>query len=166
MSAIPSLHVRESLMGHFPSSPLYRDRRMSGRCKDATFWRNCGQQGHQLRAASSASVEVLPSERANVPCPSLQSPLLFHESCDTLVPEPTLVHQPGCPGTHKASHSLFHCPFYTLAGKEPLGASHTFSSDQGRARCQGRADPRDFLRTPGADNNISPGGGAGAACAN
>lgn len=60
----------------------------------------------------------------------------------TLVPKPKFLHWPGCQGTHEARHLLFHCPFYNSTGKEPLGVVHTF----GRARCQGKADPRDFLR--------------------
>lgn len=57
----------------------------------------------------------------------------------TLVPKPKFLHWPGCQGTHEARHLLFHCPFYNSAGKEPLGAVHTFGSRlQGQVPGQGR----------------------------
>lgn len=57
----------------------------------------------------------------------------------TLVPKPKFVHWPGCQGTHEARHPLFHCPFYSSTGKEPLGAVHTFGSGlQGQVPKQGR----------------------------
>lgn len=87
VQVIPTLHVPDYPMGHFPSSALYGDRKKPGRCKDAMSWGEHDQQGHQPRAASSASAGVLLSEKSDRPihalCPSLQSLSLFHEPCDT-----------------------------------------------------------------------------------
>lgn len=144
MQVIPTLHVPNNPMGHFPSSPLYGDRRKPGRCKDAMSWGKHDQQGtspgqpaQPVLACSSAR------DLTGQSMPHVQASRAFSCSMNpvtpTLVPKPKFVHWPGCQGTHEARHLLFHCPFYNSTGKEPLDAVHTFGSGlQGQVPGQGR----------------------------
>lgn len=94
-------------------------------------------EGSSVRELTSQSMPHAPASRAFSGSMNLVA--------QTLVPKPKFVPQSGCQGTHEAKHLLFHCPFYSSTGKRPLGASHTFGSNQ-QGQCQGKADPRDLLR--------------------
>lgn len=114
--------------------PHCADRKKPGRCtsQDATSWGHHGGQGPSPGQAAQLALECSSGKsRQADPCTIQQPPESSPAPvAHTLVPEPTLVNQPGCPGTHKTRYLLFHCPFYSWTGKEPLGASHTFISDQ------------------------------------